>query len=63
VDQTDEILAALRALMEKASIPVVRACLEEAHDDIAHLTEKDTAPAWPADQAGATWCPFTPRPR
>jgi len=41
-DETDEILAALRALMEKASSSIVRVCLEEAHDDIAYLTGKPT---------------------
>jgi hypothetical protein len=37
-DEVAGILAALKALMEEASSPVVRGCLEEARDDIAHLT-------------------------
>jgi hypothetical protein len=36
-DEVAEVLAGLRALMARATIPVVRACLEDAHDDIAHL--------------------------
>jgi len=41
-DETDQILAGLRALIEKAASPIVRVCLEEAHDDIAYLTGKRT---------------------
>jgi len=41
-DDTDEVLTSLRALLEKASSPIVRVCLEEAHDDIAYLTGKRT---------------------
>jgi hypothetical protein len=42
-DVVDELLAALRAWMARTASPVVRACLEEAHDDIAHLTGRDAA--------------------
>jgi hypothetical protein len=42
-DEVEQVLAALRALMARASSPVVRACLEEAHDAIAHLTGRDAA--------------------
>ena len=41
-DEIDQLLAALQSLIKKASRPVVRACLEEAHDDIAHLVAVDT---------------------
>jgi hypothetical protein len=40
-DETDEILLALEGLIERATSPVVRLCLEEAHADIAHLTGRD----------------------
>jgi hypothetical protein len=40
-DEIDEVLDELRALMGKVTSPVVRSCLEEAHDDIAHLSGKD----------------------
>jgi hypothetical protein len=50
LDQSDDeikmVLKALRTLMNRVRRPVVRACLEEAHDDIAHLAERDI------DQAG-----------
>jgi hypothetical protein len=36
-DEVAGILAALTALIAGASSPVVRACLEEAQDDIDHL--------------------------
>ena len=36
-DEAGEVLAALRALLATTTSPVVRACLEDAHDDIAHL--------------------------
>jgi len=36
-DEVEEVLVALRALLAKATRPVVRACLQDAHDDIAHL--------------------------
>ena len=37
-DEVAEVLAALRDLRQRVANPVVRVCLEEAHDDIAHLT-------------------------
>jgi hypothetical protein len=37
-EEIAEILASLRMLAEKSSHPVVRACLEQTHEDIAHLT-------------------------
>jgi hypothetical protein len=41
-NEIDVVLTTLRALMTGVSRPVVRACLEEAHDDIAHLVAVDT---------------------
>jgi hypothetical protein len=41
VDEVTEVLATLRNLVARVSSPVVRTCLEEAHDDIIHLTGKD----------------------
>ncbi len=40
VEQNDitEVLAALQSLAEHTHHPVVRACLEQAYDDIVHLT-------------------------
>jgi hypothetical protein len=32
------VVAALREMAGRATSPVIRACLEEAADDIAHLT-------------------------
>jgi hypothetical protein len=40
-DEINEVLAGLKALRERATMPIVRACLEDAHDDIAHLTGRD----------------------
>ncbi len=40
-DDPDEVLAALRTLMARVTNPVVRACLEDAYDDITHLTDRD----------------------
>lgn len=37
-DDVQAVLAVLRQLAEQAHHPVVRACLEQAHEDIAHLT-------------------------
>jgi hypothetical protein len=48
-DEITWVLAALRGLLARASNPIVRACLEEAHDDIAHLTGRDDG----EDQEGA----------
>jgi hypothetical protein len=49
-DEVGEVLAGLRALMAKATIPVVRACLEDAHDDIAHLAGQDDSASGQADE-------------
>jgi hypothetical protein len=40
-DEIAEVLGALRALLARAGNPIVRSCLEDAHDDIAHLTGKE----------------------
>jgi hypothetical protein len=53
-DEIVAVLAALRKLMTKVSSPVVHCCLEEAHNDIAHLAEKDIDPMgdlFPAEAA------------
>jgi len=52
-DETDEVLVGLRALLEKATSPIVRVCLEEAHDDIAYLTGKPTLHPVEEDQVEA----------
>jgi hypothetical protein len=39
-DEIDEVLSVLEGLLSKVSSPVVRACLEGARDDIAHLCDK-----------------------
>ena len=49
-EEVEEVLSTLRALMAKVSSPVVRACLEEAHDDIAHLAGSEDSPAVDMDQ-------------
>jgi hypothetical protein len=49
-DEVAEVLAGLRALMAKATIPVVRACLEDVHDDIAHLAGQDDPATGEADE-------------
>jgi hypothetical protein len=36
-DDVREVLAALQRLAGRTTHPVVRACLEQAHDDILHL--------------------------
>jgi hypothetical protein len=43
-DEINEVLLALEGLMRTVSSPVVRACLEEARDAIAHLTGHDGVP-------------------
>jgi hypothetical protein len=40
-DEVEEVLAALRDLIGKAPTPVIRACLEDACADIAHLSGRD----------------------
>jgi hypothetical protein len=42
-DETEAIQAALQQLIHAASSPIIRACLEEAHEDIAHLTSAGEA--------------------
>ncbi len=37
-DEVADILAVLHHMAERATSPAVRACLEEAAEDIAHLT-------------------------
>src|SRR5262249_31383983 len=39
--EVNEVLAVLCDLLGRVRNPVVRACLEEAHDDILHLTGWD----------------------
>ena len=36
-DEVSEVLTALRLLSEKVASPMIRVCLQAAHDDIAHL--------------------------
>jgi hypothetical protein len=43
-DEIGEVLSALEGLIRAVSSPVVRACLEEARGDIAHLTGLDPLP-------------------
>jgi hypothetical protein len=40
VAEIDEVLATLRNLVDRVSRPVVRACLEDAYNDIMHLTQE-----------------------
>jgi hypothetical protein len=49
-DEIDVVLAALRLLASKVSRPVVRECLEEAHDDIAFLAHEEDC-----DAPGDSW--------
>jgi hypothetical protein len=37
-DEVADIVLGLRRMAERVTSPVVRACLEEAAEDIAHLT-------------------------
>jgi hypothetical protein len=39
-DEIDDVLASLQALAKKVSSPTVRVCLQDAHDDIAHLASR-----------------------
>jgi hypothetical protein len=41
----DGVLAVLGKLFQTVTTPVVRACLEEARQDIAHLTGRDSGRA------------------
>ncbi len=52
-DEVEEMLASLRLLIARSGCPVVRACLEEAHDDIIHLTGSEAKPAGAADESDA----------
>jgi hypothetical protein len=53
-DDLQEVLAALQLLAEQTRHPVVRACLEQAHDDIVHLVSPgDEAQAGDADDPAA----------
>ena len=52
-DEVDQVLAVLRGLRLSASNPVVRSCLEEAHDDIARLMNRDIRVADTKDQSAA----------
>jgi hypothetical protein len=40
-NEIDEVLASLQELLGKVSSPIVRLCLLEAHDDIAHLASRN----------------------
>lgn len=39
--ELDEVLATLRGLIVRSSIPIVRVCLEDTYNDIAHLTDRE----------------------
>jgi hypothetical protein len=39
-DEVALVLEVLQGLLRKVANPVVRACLEEAHDDIAYLGDQ-----------------------
>jgi hypothetical protein len=41
-DEIDVTLAVLHGLLGRIASPVVRTCLEEARDGIAHLTGRDS---------------------
>jgi hypothetical protein len=43
-DEFDEVLSVLEGLIQKVSSPVIRGTLEEAREDIAHLTGRDAVP-------------------
>jgi len=40
-EEVDEVLTALRQLRDRASSPVVRACLDVARADIVHLASSE----------------------
>ena len=46
------VLAALQKLAEHSRHPVVRACLEQAYDDIVHLTSDGDPPRDNGDELG-----------
>jgi hypothetical protein len=37
-DETEHVLETLQRLIQQVTSPVIRTCLEEAHEDITHLT-------------------------
>jgi hypothetical protein len=37
-DRIEQILVALQHLIDTTTSPIVRGCLEDAHEDIQHLT-------------------------
>jgi hypothetical protein len=39
--EVERVLAVLRGLLSSVTSPVVRACLEQAQEDIAHLTSRN----------------------
>jgi hypothetical protein len=52
--ENDEIAAvqtALRDLADRVSQPFIRACLEQALEDIAHLTSSGAEPDGPVEEA------------
>jgi hypothetical protein len=51
LNETESILATLDALLQTVSSPIVRVCLEEARDDIAHLSS--TEEPWDLEQRAA----------
>ncbi len=44
-DEAAHVLKTLQELIDTVTSPVIRACLEEAHADIAHLTGPEDPPA------------------
>src|SRR4051812_46591983 len=61
-EEVDEVLTALRRLRDRASSPVVRACLEAARADIVHLTSSDRRVAADSPRRPAA-CPPRAAPR
>lgn len=41
LDEVDQILDALRHMVSRTTSPMVRTCLEDAIEEIAHLTNHD----------------------
>jgi hypothetical protein len=44
--EVEAVLAGLRELAGRTSIPLIRACLESAHDDIAYLDGTGPGCVW-----------------
>jgi hypothetical protein len=42
-DESEAVQAALQQILQVVNSPIIRACLEEAHEDIAHLTSAGEA--------------------